>query len=343
MLAAIYNGNKKLEVCNHILPTLEFNELLIKVDSCGICGTDKHIFSGSAPSSIPIILGHEYSGTIVDIGSSSSQFKIGDKVAVDPNIHCGYCNYCRKGNINFCENLKALGVTLNGGFAEYSIVPSSQAYILPNDFDLSIASFSEPLSCCLRGIKNAEIKPGNSVVIIGGGSIGLLMVQLVKNCGAAKVILIEPDQIKRALGLELGVDFVFEPKEERLFDQIGDLVNGHVDVIIECVGHKNTIDDSIKLAGKGGKVVIFGLTPADQSINLNLQYLFHKELKIINSYLNPFTFQSAVDLLVNKKIEVLKLITQQISLEEIPDFFSNHAVSNNIKVQLINNQRRSYE
>ena len=121
------------------------------------------------------------------------------------------------------------------------------------------------------------------------------------------------------------------------------MVNGHVDVIIECVGDKNTIDNSIKLAGKGGKVVIFGLTPADQSINLNLQYLFHKELKIINSYLNPFTFQSAVDLLVNKKIEVLKLITQQISLEEIPDFFSNHAVSNNIKVQLINNQRRSYE
>ena len=121
------------------------------------------------------------------------------------------------------------------------------------------------------------------------------------------------------------------------------MVNGHVDVVIECVGDRSTIDNAIKIAGKGGKVVIFGLTPADQSITLNLQYLFHKELKIFNSFLNPFTFQSAVDLLVNKKIEVLKLITQQISLEEIPDFFSNHAVSNNIKVQLINNQRRSYE
>ena len=343
MLAAIFHGDKKIEVCDHTLPTLGFNDLLIKVHSCGICGTDKLIFSGSAPSSIPVILGHEYSGTIVDLVNPSCNFKIGDKVAVDPNIYCGQCKYCRKGSVNFCENLKALGVNLNGGFAEYSILPTSQAYILPDDFDLSIASFAEPLSCCLRGIEHADIKSGNSVVIIGGGSIGLLMVQLAKNCGAAKVILIEPDQSKQVLSVELGADFALDPKEEILFDNIQDLVNGHVDVVIECVGDRSTIDNAIKIAGKGGKVVIFGLTPADQSITLNLQYLFHKELKIFNSFLNPFTFQSAVDLLVNKKIEVLKLITQQISLEEIPDFFSNHAVSNNIKVQLINNQRRSYE
>lgn len=339
MLAAIFRGNKMIEVCDYTSPPLRLDELLIKVDSCGICGTDRHIFSGSAPSSIPVILGHEYSGTIVDLVNPSSNFKIGDKVAVDPNIYCGYCKYCRKGSVNFCENLKALGVTLNGGFTEYSIVPTSQAYILPDDFDLSTASFAEPLSCCLRGIEHADIKPGNSVVIIGGGSIGLLMIQLAKNCGASKIILIEPDQSKHALGLELGADFAFNPKEENLFDNIQDLVNGHVDVVIECVGDRSTIDDAIKIAGKGGKVVIFGLTPKDQSLTVNLQYLFHKELKIFNSFLNPFTFQSAVNLLVTKKIEVLKLITQQIQIKEIPHFFSNNVVSNNIKVQLINNHK----
>ena len=339
MLAAIFRGNKKIEVSEYTLPKLSVNELLIKVDCCGICGTDKHIFSGSAPSSIPIILGHEYSGSVVELIDPSAKFKIGDKVAVDPNIHCGYCNYCRKGMINFCENLKALGVTLNGGFAEYSIVPSSQAYILPFDFDLSIASFAEPLSCCLRGIEHADIKPGNSVVIIGGGTIGLLMVQLVKNCGASRIILIEPDQSKQILGLEFGANFSFNSKEEKLFENVHDLVNGHVDVVIECVGDRSTIDDAFKIAGKGGKVVIFGLTPKDQSVTINLQYLFHKELKIFNSFLNPFTFQSAVNLLVTKKVEVLKLITQQIHLKEIPDYFSNNIVSSNIKVQLINNQK----
>ncbi len=339
MLTAIFHGNKKIEVSEYTLPKLSVNELLIRVDCCGICGTDKHIFSGSAPSSIPIILGHEYSGTIVKFANPSAEFKIGNKVAVNPNIHCGYCIYCRKGMVNFCENLKALGVTLNGGFAEYSIVPSSQAYILPDDFDLSIASFAEPLSCCLRGIEHAEIKPGNTVVILGGGTIGLLMIQLVKNCGASRIILIEPDHSKQILGLQFGADFALDSKEENLFDYIQDLVNGHVDVVIECVGDKSSIDDAIKIVGKGGKVVIFGLTPKDQSITINLQYLFHKELKIFNSFLNPFTFQSAVNLLVTQKVEVLKLITQQIHLKEIPDYFSNHIVSSNIKVQLINNHK----
>jgi 2-desacetyl-2-hydroxyethyl bacteriochlorophyllide A dehydrogenase len=339
MLAAVFRGNKIFDMCDYTLPILGTNELLIKVDNCGICGTDRHIFSGSAPSSIPIILGHEYCGTIVDLANSSGQFKIGDKIAVDPNIYCCYCSYCKKGNINYCENLKALGVTLNGGFAEYSIVPSSQAYLLPDNFDLSIASFSEPLSCCLRGIEHADIKPGNTVVIIGGGSIGLMMVQLVKISGASKIILIEPDHSKQLIGLELGADFVLDSNEEKIFEQINDLSNGHVDVVIECVGNKSTIENAIKIAGKGGKVIIFGLAPKDQTISLNLQYLFHKELKIFNSYLNPFTFKSAVDLLVNKKIEVQKLISQQIQLKDIPDFFSNHTNSSNIKVQLINHSK----
>jgi len=337
MLAAVFNGNKNIVLCDYTLRTLEKEELLIKVVSCGVCGTDRHIYEGKAPSSIPVILGHEYSGTIVDLVNPSGNYKIGDKVAVDPNIYCGYCKYCRKGSVNFCENLQALGVSLNGGFAEYSIVPTSQAYILPDDFDLSIASFAEPLSCCLRGIEHADIKPGNSVVIIGGGSIGLLMVQLAKNCGASKVLLIELDQSKQVLGLELGADFAFNPKEENLFDNIQDLVNGHVDVVIECVGNKDTVDNAIRIAGKGGKVIIFGLAPKDQTITLNLQYLFQKELKIFNSFLNPFTFKPAIDLLINKKISVQKLITKQIHLKDITNIFFYKNFSGSIKVQMFDN------
>lgn len=337
MLAAIFQGNKKIEVCEYTLPILGTNELLIKVDSCGVCGTDRHIFSGSAPSSIPVILGHEYSGTIVDLANPSDKFKIGDKVAVDPNIYCGHCYYCRKGSVNFCENLKALGVTLNGGFAEYSIVPASQAYILPEDFDLSIASFAEPLSCCLRGIEHADIKSGNSVVIVGGGTIGLLMVQLVRNSGASKIILVEPDLFKQKLGIELGADYSLSPDNDKTFEEIIELTNSQVDVVIECVGSNDSVESAIKIAGKGGKVVIFGLAPKDQNVTINLQDLFHKELKIFNSFLNPFTFKPAVDLLVNKKINVKKLLTNQILLKEITNIFSRKEISGSIKVQIINN------
>jgi len=337
MLAAIYNGNKNLVLGEYPLRTLERDELLIKVSFCGVCGTDKHIFEGKAPSSIPVILGHEYSGEIMERSTSDSRFNVGDKVAIDPNIYCGYCDYCRKGMVSFCKNANALGVTINGGFAEYSIVPAAQAYFLPNDFDLSAAAFSEPLSCCLRGIKHAEIRPGDTVVVIGGGSIGMLMIQLIKNAGASKIILVEPEIFKQKLGIELGADFVLSSSYNSMFDEIQELSHAQVDVVIECVGSKETVEDAIKIAGRGGRVVIFGLAPKDQNITINLQYLFHKELQIFSSFLNPFTFKSAIDLLVNKKIKVYELITQQIYLKDISQIFSGLNISNSVKVQIINN------
>jgi len=337
MLAAVFNGNKNIVLCDYSLRTLEKDELLIRVVSCGVCGTDRHIYEGEAPSSIPVILGHEYSGTIIEKGDSDLEFDIGDKVAIDPNIYCGHCDYCRKGMVSFCENLKALGVTMNGGFAEHSVVPASQAYILPFDFDLSIAAFSEPLSCCLRGIEHADIKPGNTVVVIGGGSIGLLMIQLVRNAGASKIILIEPDSYKQKLGIELGADCSLNPYDEKIFEEIKDLTGSQVDVVIECVGSNATVEDAIKISGKGGRVVIFGLAPKDQNLTLNLQYLFQKELKIFNSFLNPFTFKPAIDLLVNKKISVQKLLTKQIHLQDMANIFSDNNISGSIKVQMFNN------
>lgn len=337
MLAAIFNGNKKISLSDYPLRALEKNELLIKVTNCGICGTDRHIYNGTAPSSVPVILGHEYSGIIMEKVDSDTEFRIGDKVAIDPNIYCGNCKYCRKGMVNFCENLKALGVTINGGFAEYSIVPTSQAYLLPRDIDLSIAAFAEPLSCCLRGIQHADIKTGNNVVVIGGGSIGLLMVQLAKNAGASKIILIEPELNKQSLGIEFGADYSLNPFDEKIFEAINNLTESQVDVVIECAGNIKSVDTAIKVSGKGGKVVVFGLTSKDKNITLNLQSLFQKELKIFNSYLNPFTFQTAIDLLINKKINVQKLLTKKIHLKDIVNFFSDSIISSNIKVQLINN------
>lgn len=336
MLAALFNGNKDIVLCDYSLRTLEKNELLIKVACCGVCGTDRHIYEGKAPSSIPIILGHEYSGIIVEKGDSDSKFNIGDKVAINPNIYCGHCDYCKRGKVNFCENHKALGVTLNGGFAEYSIVPETQAYRLPDDFDLSLASFAEPLSCCLRGIEHADIKPGNTVVIIGGGSIGLLMVQLVRNAGAAKIILVEPELHKQNLGIELGADYAFSPTDDNLTEEIKNSAQSQTDVIIECVGKSETVELAVQLAGKGSKIVIFGLAPSDHDVTFNLQYLFKNELTILNSYLNPFTFRPAINLLIAGKINVQKLITNQIVLKNINKIFHN-SIDSCIKQQIINN------
>jgi 2-desacetyl-2-hydroxyethyl bacteriochlorophyllide A dehydrogenase len=336
MLAAIFNGPYNINLVDYPLPRLEPDQLLVKVGVCGVCGTDFHIYEGKAPSKPPVILGHEYVGEILDLGRDVISFKAGDHIAIDPNIHCGYCEFCRAGKINLCNNLKALGVTLNGGFAEYSIVPLSQAYLIPKELNLSLAAFAEPLSCCLRGMHQAKIRHGDSVIIIGGGTIGLMMVQLVKLAGAAKIMLIEPEIFKQNLGIELGADYSFDPFNERLYSEIKEITGLKTDVIIECVGKSESVELAVKLASKGSKIVIFGLAPSDHNDTLNLQYLFKNEISILNSYLNPHTFKAATDLIIAERINLQKLITNQIHLKNINNIFQNN-VDSSIKQQIIYN------
>lgn len=335
MIAALLKSVNEIEVEDFALQSLKDNELLIKVECCGICGTDHRIYEGKAPSSIPVILGHEFSGTVADSNGFEPKFRVGDKVVIDPNISCGFCDYCRKGKINLCENHKALGVTLNGGFAEYSIVPALQLYNLPADFDLSIAAFAEPVSCRLQGIAKAKISLGDSVIVVGGGTIGLIMVQLARIAGAAKIILIEPVTSKQIIGLELGADFVLSPDDENLVENVKNIFGGSPSIIIECVGNKLSVELSVKLSSKGTHLVIFGMAPFDHNIEMNLQYLFQNEISISNSFLNPYTFKPAVDLLVNKRINVKDLISQQVSLNNINNIFSHKHGSQLIKQQII--------
>ncbi len=303
MRAAIFSGPKDLLIKNFNIPKPGEHEILLEVDRCGLCGTDFHIFSGHAPSKPPMIPGHEYVGIVRETGTSVKSLKPGDHVAVDPNIYCGHCQYCRTGKIQFCENLKALGVTLNGGFAENSLLPESQAYKIPDDFSFAAAAFAEPLSCCVHGMDQAGVKHGESVAIVGGGTIGLLMLQLVKISGAGKIIVIEPVERKRNTALTLGADYVFDPDSKTTRDEITELTSGGPDVVIECVGNSSAAGLAFSIPKKGGRVVIFGLSKADDILKINLQKLFHKELTVKSSLLNPFTFSRAVELLVTGKVE----------------------------------------
>lgn len=336
MLAAVYKGDKQFDLTEYPVRNLNEGEVLVKVNSCGICGTDHHILAGKTYANVPVILGHEYSGTVVDKAEGIERVALGDKVVIDPNIYCGKCKYCRKGMINFCENHQALGVTINGGFAEYSHVPVSQIYRLPTDFNLSEAAFAEPLSCCLRGIQQAEIKVGDSVVIIGGGSIGLIMIQLARMSGASKVILIEPILQKREIALKLGADLTLDPTETDSIFKLINYTNGGADVAIECVGKNDTVEMSLDLVDRGGIVVIFGLAPAAAEAKLNLQKMFQKEIRIYNSFLNPYTFETAVNLLTTRKINVSDLLTHQTPLENIKELFYSNDLSGNIKIQVTN-------
>jgi len=324
MQALLFNGPHEIEVGELMLPKLRSNELLIHVDGCGVCGTDFHIFKGEAPANAPVVLGHEYTGTIIESGSKLEKLNIGDFVAINPNIHCGYCPYCRAGKINLCENLKALGVTINGGMSKHSVVPVTQAHLLPKNFPFSKSIFAEPVSCCIHGINQADIIPGEQVVIIGAGTIGLIMLQLAQLRGASKVILLDPLEAKRKMAKKLNADFVLNSSEINITEKIIEITSGGADTVIECVGNQAAAESAMRFAGKGGKVLIFGLANNSAAITVYLQSFFHKELTLKSSLLNPNTFQSSVNLIVNNKInvEIFNPYPVPLKQEKIQDLFN---------------------
>ncbi len=314
MLSCLFHAPNLLQIKDQAIPEPGDNEVLIQVAACGVCGTDFHIFRGEAPAIFPLIPGHEFSGKVISCGKLVKRLNAGDRVAVDPNIPCGYCRFCRDGKINFCENLEAVGVTRNGGFAEYVVVPQSQVYTIPSSLDFSTAAFTEPLSCCIHGMDIIDVKPGEKVVIVGGGTIGLLMLQLAKLSGAGICGVIEPETYKRELAIQYGADFTTSPEVNNLQEYIQDTTRGGPDVIIECAGNQNALSLCFQLTKTGTRILLFGLAPKSDIINLNLQKFFKNELVLKSSLLNPNTFQRAIDLLELKKVNTSLFPLHRIGL-----------------------------
>lgn len=219
MKGSFFLGNGKMELREIGKLTPVPGEVLLRVAACGVCGTDIHIFhgeKGSAEVTPPVVLGHEFAGVVEELGSGVTALQIGEHVAVDPNIYCGHCHFCRIGKKQLCENLRAIGVNQNGGFAQYCVCPAAQCLPLNPALPLEHGAMTEPLACCIHGIDRAALRSGDIVCIIGGGAIGLLMVQLARLSGASHVILSEPVQARRDIALQIGADAVIDPLQENL-------------------------------------------------------------------------------------------------------------------------------
>ncbi|WAA12674.1 zinc-dependent alcohol dehydrogenase family protein [Fervidibacillus halotolerans] len=313
MKAAIFHGLEDIRVEEKEIRPLKENELLIRVKACGICGTDIHIYhgeQGSAPVTPPVILGHEYAGEVVEIGPGVKDFSVGDYITVDPNMFCGTCEYCRSDKPYLCNHLTALGVNLDGGFAEYSIVPTTQAYKFPKHVSFEEAALTEPLACSLHGSDLAEIKPGDKVAIIGAGAIGLMMTQLAKISGASYILVSEFSKERRELALELGADAAVHPVEEKIDENA-------FDVVIECAGKIVAMESAIKIAKKGATIVLFSVPSPNAELKVKPFEIFQKELTIKGSFINPFTQKRALDLIASGKVQVKPLISHEFSIDNI--------------------------
>lgn len=316
MLSAILDENGKLILRECPKPFVGPQDVLIKVLASGICGTDLHVFAGKGHGKPNIIRGHEFSGRVVEIGSEVKGFEIGDLVAVDPNISCGYCYFCRRGEIHLCEKLTALGVDIDGGFADYCAVPYSKLYKLPQGVSPEEGAMMEPTACALHGIEKAQIKPGDTVLIIGGGALGLLLLQLAYIYGAVKVFLSEPVEEKRNIAKSLNA-YTLDPLKENVITEIKKLTKVGVDVAIEAVGRADTVNMAINSVRRGGKVVIFGVASPEDFLNISPFTIYFKEITISGSFVNPYTNSRALELIANKRIDVKKIISHKFSLSEI--------------------------
>ena len=336
MKASYFLGNGQFECREEPVPRCGEGEVLIRVAACGVCGTDVHIFhgdKGSAEVRPPVVLGHELAGTVAEIGPGVKTLRPGDRVSVDPNSYCGSCHYCRAGKKQLCEKLYAVGVNRNGGFAEYCAVPEAQCYLLSPSVPLKYGAMAEPLACCLHGIDRAEIRPGNTVCVIGGGAIGLMMVQLAKLSGASRVILSEPVAMRREIGRKLGADDTVDPAHENLSEAVRGLTGlPGTDVVIECVGNTKAVAQAFEAARRGTTVLLFSVPKAGTFHALSLEDVYRKELKIVGSLINPDTHGRAVSLINSGRIRLEEIITHSFPVESLEEAIRMQMSDESIKV-----------
>ncbi len=310
-------------------------EVLVRIEASGVCGTDRHLYHGEFPCRPPVTLGHEFSGIIEELGENILSLEVGNRITCDPNIACGRCARCNEGRVNLCQNLQTIGISRDGGMAEFTIVPEKQAFLLPADLNPLHGAFSEPLACCLHGIDLAAIRAGGSVVVLGGGVIGLLTVQLARMAGATQVVLVTRQKSKRDLALQLGATSALDPSMKNFEAELIHHTSGGADVVLECAGVIETVEQAPRLARPGGKVVIVGVVSQGLKVTYEPFDLLFREVSILTSFLNPFTQRRAAEMVAAGQIQIDPLISRCVTMAEAPAIIANPPAPGEVKVLII--------
>lgn len=303
-------------------------EILLKVEAAGICGTDRHLFAGEFPCTPPVTLGHEFSGVIAACGASVD-LAVGTRISCDPNIACGRCAQCRRGRVNLCPYNVAIGIHRDGGFAEYVTLPAHRAHALPVDLHPHYGAFCEPLACTLHGIDIGAPVPGERVIVLGGGVIGLLAVQLARAAGA-EVMLITRQRAKGDLAIICGASHVATSPADALMQW-----PEGADLVLECAGVVQTITEAPKLTRSGGRIVILGVLPKGAQVLIEPFDLLFREINLLHSFLNPFTQSRAAALIASGQINVAPLISRLIGLDQVPRVLAAPPLPGEVKVLIV--------
>lgn len=320
MKAAVWTKPNYIEIQNIPDPKPKPDEVLIKVQGCGVCGTDCHIFAGDVPlAKPPQVLGHEIVGEVVENGSDIPPLKIGQKVCVDPVIGCGVCQFCQSGKTNLCPSPTIIGYARIGGFAPYTTVPRSHLYPVSQDMDNRAGILVETLACVINGYDRLEMKAGGSTLILGAGCVGLLWTELVKRSVTTRLIQtdIVPERLKAAK--KLGADSIICSKNPDWVKEAKQSEPGGFDCMIDATGSAKAMQEALPLLKKGGKFMIFGVAPEEEKLVISPYEMFAKELTIIGSKMPPNTMDRAVKIIEAGLIDYEILVSTTMPLDKLPE------------------------
>jgi L-iditol 2-dehydrogenase len=325
-----------LEIADLPLPAAGPGEVLVRVEACGICGSDVHGFDGSSGRRIPpIVMGHEAAGTVAAIGAGVEQYLKGDRVTFDSTVYCGKCEYCLRGQINLCDERQVIGVSCgdyrrNGAFAEYVVVPERTLYRLPATISFTEAAMLEAASVAIHAVRVSLAAGGETALVIGAGMIGLLTLQAARAAGCARVLIADVDATRLNLARQVGAEEIVHCSGAELVAEVLLRTGGRgADLVFEAVGRNETVAAAIDSTRKGGTVTLIGNIAPE--VALPLQKVVTGQLRLQGSCASAGEYPEAIELIANGKIEVKPLITAVASLEEGPRWFERlHAREPNL-------------
>jgi len=311
------------------------------VGACGICGTDLHIVDGDSPlACYPVVPGHEFAGEVVAVGSNvpqgigtkATKMTAGTRVAVDPSLFCGHCEFCRTGHGNLCLNWGAIGVTVDGAFAEYVRVPAANAYVLPENISFREAALIEPISCAVHGMHRLNPQSGDTFLLVGAGTMGLILLQMALRGGASKVAMVDLNMQRLERAKKLGAcDTQIDIYKVLENEPLG------FDCVIDVTGVAPAIEGAFAAVKRGGKFMIFGVAPSEARISLSPFRIYNDEITVLGSMAVLYSFGPAVNLLSSGIIDTAEILTTALPLEDFPNALSMVRRGEGVKTQILPN------
>jgi len=324
MKALLLSKYRSLEIAEVPTPAVGAGEVLIRVGACGICGSDVHGYDGSSGRRIPpIVMGHEAAGRIAAVGAGVTGLAEGDRVTFDSTIYCGACGYCKRGEVNLCDHRQVLGVSCGdysraGAFAEFVVVPARVVYKLPESISFAEAAMLEAVAVAIHAVSLAEISAEGTALVVGAGTIGVLILQALRAAGCRRVFVSDVDATRLKMAKELGADVLSanEDSVTRILQRTGGV---GVDVAMEAVGRNETVNAAIASVRKGGTVVLVGNISPD--VTLPLQKVVTRQIRLQGSCASAGEYPQAISLMASGAIRVKPLITAIAPLADGPQWF----------------------